>query len=245
MPRQARQRSESGYLHLIVRGIGRQAIFEEREDYAFYLSILRRFSAETEIAVCAYCLMENHVHLLVYDAQNRASVMMKKLGVSYSHYFNQKYARSGHLFQDRYLSETVEDEAYLLTVFRYILNNPRKAGICSAEDYEWSSYRLYSAPATFVDTRPFQELLGEGARYAAFIAADNDDKCLDCDLLPRGDVWARKVIQDCLNAQNGTALQDFDRQARDAALRQLKEKGLTVRQIERLTGISRNIVQRA
>jgi hypothetical protein len=59
--------------------------------------------------------------------------------VSYSQYFNRKYKRQGHLFQDRYLSEPIDDERYLLTVFRYILNNPQKVGI-SAADYEWSSY---------------------------------------------------------------------------------------------------------
>lgn len=245
MPRQARRISESGYMHLIVRGIGRQAIFEEGEDYEFYLSILRRFSRETGIAVCAYCLMENHAHLLVRDEKREAPVLMKKLGVSYSHYFNKKYERVGHLFQDRYMSEAIEDEAYLLTVFRYILNNPRKAGICAAADYEWSSYRLYASPATFVDTRPFQELLGDGARYADFIAQGRDDACLDCDAALKSDAWARAVIQECLGTPNGTLLQSLDRKARNAALRRLKEKGLTVRQIERMTGISRNIVQRA
>ena len=84
MPRQPRQRSESGYLHLIVRGIGRQALFEEWEDYQFFLSILERFSRETRMIVCAYCLMENHVHLLVRDKGEQAALMMKKLGVSYS-----------------------------------------------------------------------------------------------------------------------------------------------------------------
>ena len=104
MPRQARVKSESGYTHLIVRGIGRQVLFEAREDYQFYLAILERYSHETEIQVCAYCLMENHVHLLVCDANARIALMMKKLGVSYSQYFNRKYKRQGHLFQDRYLS---------------------------------------------------------------------------------------------------------------------------------------------
>lgn len=245
MPRQARRLSESGYLHLVARGIGRQVIFEDREDYEFYLSILRRFSRETGVAVCAYCLMGNHVHLLVRDEKGETPKLMKKLGVSYSHYFNKKYERVGHLFQDRYMSEAIEDEAYLLMVFRYILNNPRKAGLSAAADYEWNSYKLYASPATFVDTRLFQELLGDGARYAEFIAGGQDDKCLDCDAAPKNDTWARSVIQDCLDAPSGTVLQSLDRKARNEALRRLKDQGLTVRQIERLTGISRNIVYRA
>ncbi|MBR6220997.1 MAG: transposase [Clostridia bacterium] len=245
MPRQAREFSESGYMHLIARGIGRQALFEEDEDYEFYLSILRRFCRETGIAVCAYCLMENHVHLLVHDEKEQVPILMKKLGVSYSGYFNKKYERVGHLFQDRYLSEAIKDDAHLLTVVRYILNNPLKAGICAARDYPWSSYALFASPSTFLDTRILQDLLGDGERYIAFIAESNDDKCLDCDMVPRSDRWARAVIQECLGFSSGTALQGMDRQQRNAALQQLKQKGLSVRQIERLTGISRNIVQRA
>ena len=165
MPRQARELSESGYYHLIVRGIGRQAIFEDGEDYAFYLSRLSRYSREASVSVCAYCLMENHVHLLVRDEKGHMSPMMKRLGVSYAHYFNQKYARVGHLFQDRYMSESISNETYLLVVLRYILNNPQKAGICRAEDYAWSSYALYDREDAFVDTSVFHELLGNTERY--------------------------------------------------------------------------------
>jgi len=243
MPRQARQFGESGYLHVIVRGIGRQAIFEERDDYLFYLAILRRFSVETGVSIIAYCMMENHVHLLLRDDRRNVSLMMKKMGVSYCLYFNKKYERCGHLFQDRFMSEVIDNETYLLSVFRYILNNPQKAGLCAAPAYEWSSYALYSVQQSIVDLTLIRELLGD--RYAAFISAPNDDKCLECEAVPRGDGWARKVMKACLGAQSGTALQKLDRQARNAALRKLKENGLTVRQIERLTGISRNIVQRA
>jgi REP element-mobilizing transposase RayT len=245
MPRQARQLSETGYLHLILRGIGRQAIFEEREDYLRFLSVLARFCGETEIKVLAWCLMENHVHLLVRDGEGRTPLLMKKLGVSYSHYFNRKYDRCGHLFQDRYLSEVVEDEAYLLTALRYILNNPRKAGICEARDYEWSSYGQYDNPPSFMELSLVRELIGDGERFLQFVAEVNDDVCLEYDGPKRDDEWARKVIRECLHEENGMALQALDRQTRNTALRQLKEQGLTVRQIERLTGINRGVVQKA
>ena len=246
MPRHARLLSESGYAHLIVPGIGRQAIFEEREDYEYYLSILRRFSRETGVSICAYCLMENHVHLLTHDGNNQVPLLMKKMGVSYSYYFNRKYERTGHLFQDRYLSEPIEDETYLLAVFRYILNNPVKAGLCEAAKYEWSSYALYASPSTFVDTRLLQELIGDGPHYIAFIAMPNEDRCLDCDVKPRvGDARAKEIVSECIGTTNAMALQNMDRASRDAALSKLKERGLTIRQIERMTGINRNIVQRA
>lgn len=244
MPRHARQKSETGYLHLITRGVGRQALFESREDYRMYLSLLERCSRETDVAICAYCLMENHVHLLVRDERDHTALMMKKLGVSYARYFNRKYERTGHLFQDRYLSEPIRDEPYLLTVFRYILNNPRKAGICAAKNYEWSSYRLYGRTAALVDTSLLAALIGDAEAYAAFVAAANDDECLEYDRARLSDKRARRIVQEQLGHDSGTALQALGRKERDAQLRALLDRGLSIRQIERLTGISRGIVQK-
>lgn len=89
------------------------------------------------------------------------------------------------------------------------------------------------------------EALGERERYAPFIEAPNANQCLECDDRGHDDDRAREIVLECLVAQSGTMLQTLDRQARNAALQELKRRGLSIRQIERLTGISRNIVQRA
>ena len=245
MPRQARALSESGYMHLIVRGIGKQILFEEEADYRRFLTVLERFSGETEVKLCAYCLMENHVHLLVCDPKGNTPLLMKKLGVSYAQYFNRKYDRSGHLLQDRYLSEAVEDDAYLLMVFRYILNNPKKAGICNARDYPWSSYAQYELPAPWMELTLVRSLLGGQAEYEAYIEATNNAQGLEFDKPRHDDLWAQDVLRKCLGVESGTALQSYERKERNESLRALKTNGLTVRQIERLTGINRNIVQKA
>lgn len=245
MPRQARVIGESGYLHVIVRGIGKQLLFEDERDYLYFLKILARYSEETCVTINAYCLMENHVHLLVHDTNGKIALMMKKLGVSYSYYFNHKYERSGHLFQDRYRSEAIHDDAYLLTVFRYILNNPQKAGICRAEDYRWSSYHAYGKPDKLVSTSLLRELIGDDDAYAAFVAVRDDEECMEFSPVVKNDEWAQKVIRKKLHGESGTSLQREARSARDAALRELKEAGLSVRQLERLTGISRGIIQNA
>ena len=90
MARQARKLSDSGYMHVIVRGIGRQLLFETAEDHTFYLETLKQYSQAVGVTVCAYCLMENHVHLLMYDPEQRIPTLMKKLGIRYSYYFNRK-----------------------------------------------------------------------------------------------------------------------------------------------------------
>ena len=245
MARTARQLSESGYMHLIVRGIGRQVLFEDRADCVRYLSLLRRFSAETKVSVCAYCLMENHVHLLVYDPNGQTPLLMKKLGVCYAQHFNRKYERVGHLFQDRYQSEAIEDENYFLTVYRYILNNPEKAGICRAENYEWSSYGQYDDSASFVDTKLLRDLIGDACDFETFMRVEDDAECMEYEPRKHDDNWASAIIRTQLKLNSGTELQSFDREERNAALRALKAAGITVRQIERLTGINRGVIQRA
>ena len=239
MARAARQLSESGYMHLIVRGIGRQVLFEDRADRECYLSLLRRFGAETEVSVCAYCLMDNHVHLLVYDPKGQTPLLMKKLGVRYAQHFNRRYERVGHLFQDRYQSEAIEDDGYFLTVYRYILNNPEKAGICRAADYEWSSYGQCDDPAAFVDTSLLRELIGDAGAY------EDDAECMEFEPRRHDDEWASAIIRKRLKLNSGTELQSFDREKRNAALCTLKAAGISVRQLERLTGINRSVIQRA
>lgn len=88
--------------------------------------------------------MDNHVHLLMSEGTEEISKIMKRINVSYAYYFNQKYGRIGHLFQDRFKSEGIEDDTYLLAATRYIHNNPVRANIVKhAGEYKWSSYGIY------------------------------------------------------------------------------------------------------
>ena len=243
MARGLRKHSESGYMHLTIRGNGKQIIFEEKADYVYFLHLLKRFSAETKISICAFCLMENHVHLLICDKENQMALFMQKLSVTYTYYFNQKYQHTGHIFQGRYHSRIIDDEDYLLTVFRYILNNPREAGFENAADYPWSSYNRYGHPNSFVDTSVFVELLGSWKEYTNFISAKYEDDP-EPEKFKKDDEWARQIIRENLHIESGTVLQTFDLESRNRAIQLLKEKGLSVRQIERLTGINRNSVYR-
>ena len=245
MPRMARTMSVSGYMHVVVRGIGKQILFEETKDYEHYLERLERYSLETGVKVCAYCLMGNHVHILLHGELASIALLMKKLGVSYSGFYNRKYDRSGHLFQDRYRSEPVNDERYLLTVFRYILQNPRKAAICAAKDYLWSSYRYYENPPAFMDLSAIWGLLGDRGRFEEYVEIESQDRCLEYVDIKHDDAWAKRELKRCLGISEGSRLQSFGKKERNAALVKLKECGLTIRQIERLTGIGRNIIQKA
>ncbi len=245
MPRRARSISASGYVHLIVRGIGKQLLFEDAHDYRYYLDKLKLYCMDTGVRVCAYCLMDNHVHLLVKGEASSIVLLMKKIGVSYSWYYNKKYDRVGHLFQDRYKSEPIENETYLLTAFRYILKNPQKAGICSADQYPWNSYRYYDEPLPFMDLSTIKNLLGNSRQYKEFIEQSDEDQGLEYHEVRHSDDWAKEEIKICLGISSGTVLQSYNKKERDLALVKLKERGLMARQISRLTGIGRSIVQNA
>ena len=106
MPRNSRQLSPSYCYHIMLRGINKSNLFEDDNDRNRFLSILGRCCAETETQLYAWCLMSNHVHLLL-RAEDGPGDLIKKIGCSYVPYFNKKYDRCGHLFQDRYRSETV------------------------------------------------------------------------------------------------------------------------------------------
>ena len=247
MARTARKKSISGFYHVMVRGIGKQVLFEEDNDYMRFLSTMKRYIDEHEIRIYAYCLMENHVHILLCDPCDDMDVFMKKLEGSYAFYFNRKYERVGTLFQERYKSEAIDDNAYLLVVLRYILQNPKKAGINTIEGYPWSSYaKTFTAlEGNEIIDDSFGEMFGSKKRLHKFILEPNDDKCMEPSPGAINDRMARKIICDQLNIKSGIELQSCDKVKRDEALRVLKACGLSIRQIERLTGINRGVVLKA
>ena len=243
MPRQARIFSESGYMHVYTRGNGQQIIFEQKNDYVRYLNLLKKCSLDSSVTICAFCLMENHVHFIVYDEKHNLSQLMRSITSAYSRYFNEKYKRKGHLFEGRFCNIPIENEDYLLTVFRYVLNNPSKAKICTAAAYPWNSYSRYGKPESFVDTSMFVKLIGSKDDYESFIASEYED-CPELEELGYGDIWAQSVIKQVLNGESGTVLQSYKRESRDSILCQLKNRGLTDHQIARLTGVPLGVIER-
>lgn len=113
----------------MLRGANRQEIFHDEEDHAQFLKILGRYKQKCKIQVYAWCLMGNHIHLLLKEGDEELAITMKRISVSYVWFYNWKYKTTGHLFQDRYRSENVESDRYLLAAVRYIHQNPVKAGL--------------------------------------------------------------------------------------------------------------------
>ena len=128
VPRAPRIKSKSGIYHILMRGINRQTLFEERK-IAQYLCKPYKDTEICKYKLYAYCLMGNHLHLLPIEGKEPLETVMRRICNSCVLWYNKKYGRVGYLFQDRFKSEPVEDEAYFLTVLRYIFQNPLKAGV--------------------------------------------------------------------------------------------------------------------
>ncbi|AFA49429.1 transposase [Acetobacterium woodii] len=183
MARQARVKSITGIYHVMLKGIDSRNIFMDDEDKVYFMEKLKRAKEMGEFKLYAYCLMDNHVHLLMKEGEE-LGVSIKRITVGYVRFHNQKYGRTGHLFQNRYSSETVEDEPYLLTVLRYIHNNPLKAQMVkSLAEYKWSSYQnylnAYDGIAEYVDADLIKSYFKQVSDFEKFSCEVNQDNCLD------------------------------------------------------------------
>lgn len=153
MPRLPRKYCESGVYHIMIRGNAKEDIFIDNQDKRKFLKIIFQKSKEGLFDIYAFCIMNNHAHIVVKELKESISKFMKRITTSYAFYFNAKYNRIGHVFQDRFRSEMIKNDSYLLSVIRYVHNNPEKAGIASKEIYLWSSYNDYfSLSNGFVNT---------------------------------------------------------------------------------------------
>jgi REP element-mobilizing transposase RayT len=248
MPRNTRVKSESGIYHIMLRGINQQLIFEDEEDDRKFLEVLKDCKAVSGYKLFAYCLMGNHIHLLIKVEKEDLEQIFKRIGGRYVYWYNGKYSRAGHLFQDRYKSEPVETDEYFLTVLRYIHQNPVNANISKKViGYLWSSYNEYVNPIVgqLTDTDFVLEMIGKD-EFVRFNNQVNDDKCLELEekKFRLTDEQAKKVMAKISKCDSASEFQELDIKNRDKYIRAFKENDMSVRQISRLTGISFGIVRK-
>ena len=254
MPRIARQRSESGIYHIMLRGANRQEIFHDDEDNIRFLETLERYKNKSKMKVYGWCLMGNHVHLLIGEGEEDISLTIKRIGISYAWFYNWKYNTNGHLFQDRYKSEKVEDNGYLLTVLRYIHQNPVKAGITKKTgEWKWSSFSGYLGktyyPTGLLDLDFILEIISENREKAIrklieYNEQENEDKCLEEIKRQRlTDKEAGAEIRKQTCGYDIAEIKSLPKEQRDEILKRIKEiKGLSLRQAARILGISHVLI---
>ena len=221
-------------------------IFEEPQDYFVFLKILQECRELCGFKLYAYCLMGNHVHLLIKIGNDPLDTIVKRICGRYVYWFNTKYDRVGHLFQDRFRSEPVENDAYFLTVLRYIHQNPVKAGLCEKPgDYRYSSYSEYLSASDTID-RGFALSMLPLEAFVCFNNMPNDDQCLEIESKTKravSDNQAMNLIFQYTGCRTVSEFQDFDEKTKQYAIKMIHNAGVSIRQMSRLTGTSKGWIE--
>lgn len=262
MARQARELSGTGIYHVMLRGINRQNIFYDDEDYQRFVQVLFQMvyprdelTGRLLPAHCifyAYCIMSNHVHLLVRESSESLASVIKRIGVTYAQYFNKKYTRYGHLFQDRFRSEPVNDSAYFFTLLQYIHQNPVAAGLSmDVASYRWSSWSEYEmavpgVPKICNTNHVLKRMPIDDLRELVNTLLPETESILDYDF--GNNFKTDEEVIGFISTRFGVDpinVQRLNRDIQDEILYYSKKFGATIRQLVRLTGIGYSIVQRA
>ncbi|UWG96974.1 transposase [Dehalobacter sp. DCM] len=252
MPRAARIKSKTGIYHVMLRGINRQDLFEDDADRQRFVETLETCQEKSRHTLFGYCLMSNHVHLLLRENNEPLAVTIKRLSSSYVYYFNWKYSRCGHLFQERFKSEAVDTDAYFLTVLRYIHQNPVKAKIVTdIIHYAWCSYRAYLQGSILINADFGLKMFSENHQqaiqaYIEFHKRITREQCLDLEhSLKISDDEAREIIKKYAKVKNMHEILRLEKGKRDELVTRLKSsEGLALRQIARITGLSYYLIQK-
>lgn len=244
--RKARVRKDKGRYHTIIRGVNKQNIFYEDSDKEYFLELMAKFGKKFAITYYTYVLMDNHVHLLFADKGNLLSKFMQILCSVYARYFNKKYDRIGHLFGDRFTSKIIIDDSHLLTALRYILQNPQKAGICKTKHYKWSSYKAFKKGSNLIDTKFILSMFASVSDFYDYVNEKNDDKELELELRPSEKHKEMiKKIKTILKTKSPIIKPDQPITEIRRKMKLLRNAGISIRTISRITGIGIHLIQTA
>lgn len=253
MPREARQRREQGIHHVVVQGRRLEAVFALAEDKELYLETLLRYKEKTGVQLYAYCILENHAHMVLQEAYGEdVSNFMRRIGVSYVYWYRKQHPEwpaGRELFRGRYMSEPIESQQQLLETVRYIHQEPVKLGVVKeAAEYPWSSDRLYRERGSYIDSRQLLDSLHFSGGYLAYMETEANQECF-LEEVPlkygRSDEEARRLVAMKLESMQISNLAELEEEELKNFLRQLRqEEDISIQQLARVTGIHRGKIQR-
>jgi len=248
MARIGRSKSATGIYHIMLRGNNKQKIFYTQEDYQKFLELLNRKSQQKSLILYAWCLMPNHVHLLLKEKNQPLGDCFRELLTSFVTWYNRMHERVGHVFQDRYKSEPVEDQTYFLRVFRYIHRNPLAAGLCEKpEDYPYSSYMHYFCSNRYQSGDMILNLMRKDELERYHLQKDeNEEDLLDIDpteKLSEEEIIA--IVEHSGFVQHIASVKSLPCDLRTKVLQMMYIGGISYRRIGELTGVSISVIRAA
>lgn len=235
MPRTVRRLSENNLYHIVLKGNNSDTLFFSESDYAFFLKEFKRACADYKAEIVAYCLMRNHVHLLIKFAESDSmSLVFKSFGASYCYKYNKKYKRTGRLFNSRYYSKPVNDDEYLFAVLKYIHYNPVNSNICKEpKDYKWSSYIEYQDNCSgYADKQFIENIMTKNEFDMLHICNENDF------------IWFF-VISNSIEKADDNRIKDFYNElmknnSLEEAISIMRNAGISTFKMEKVLKIPRN-----
>ena len=233
----------------MMRGINKQAIFQSDADRRHFIAILGECKEISGFKLHAFCLMPNHIHLLMEPAGDEPlEIIFKRIGSRYAVWYNRKYQRVGHLFQDRFRSENVETDMYYRTVLRYILQNPMKAGMEKRPGtYRWSSYLAYEkGSGLLTDTDYAEKMFGGRDALIEFVNENNNDEAMDDTETHwrMTDEEAEALIREITGCKSVEEIREMEKKKRDKCITEMYMNELSINQISKLLGMTRSYIQR-
>lgn len=183
MPRIARSSLGTSFFHVIVQGINKEYIYDKKEYIEKYLELINKKKEEYNIQILAYCIMSNHAHLLIYaEDYKQMAKFMHKINCIYAQYYNNSKNRVGVLFRNRYVSEPIYREDYLLNCINYIHMNPVKANMVNkCSEYKYSSYNQFIKNEGIAKNNILTKIFGEQNWKELFDLLDDNTSFKDME----------------------------------------------------------------
>lgn len=245
----------TGFYHVCARSMGGRQIFESDEDRWEFLGLMCDYCRDAQVTIVAWCLMSDHVDLVLLDCEDEISATMQRLLLTYARRFNKRIGRAGCLFRDRFERRSLDTDWQVMEAIRSVHANPQKAGMSLIERYPWSSFaehlRAYDSGAAdatrgFSDPSCVLELFGSAKAFIAYSISTLDDGESAMPDLEEAE-WERHAFAEKLAKGLGVPLHGVKAAPsaqRNIVILGLHDAGFTVRQIERYTGIGKSTVSR-
>lgn len=206
MPRVARQKTNDSIYHVMCRSISEVKLFKSSDDKLEYIKLIKKYQTIYRFRIYCYCLMGNHAHLILDSNGADISQIMHGINFSYAQFFNRKYKRHGHLFQDRFLSKVIETDRYLITASAYIHNNPieMKQYKNCPEKFKFSSLGVFLGlsrdPFELIDADAILALFGKNLatarkEYYDFVMRCNPNKKEEFEFKNEGTQYNKQVLR--------------------------------------------------
>lgn len=238
MARIRKENINTSFFHIMVQGINKEYIFNSNENINKYMKIMKETKEKIDIMILAYCIMNNHAHILVHEEDiENVTKYMHRVNLLYAKYYNKKYNRVGYVFRDRYKTQPIYSEKHLYTCVRYIHNNPVKANICKkANEYQYSScYRNIFYTDTELERNVKKNMYNEQTdlqEEEKFVLMENEkNKEQICQEIIKQTMLKNSLTKESLY-QNEKVLGDI--------IRKLKqEEDISYRMMEKILGTNR------